>query len=733
MSISTLNLNAIKERIVETILSEQMSSGEISPEDIKRLRKEYLEKFQSSQLATRVRTQSGVTSADDFNDTAFEMYADLLATFKYINELDRIIKSHSELNVSAVNTMTAMLQSVEETLSAYEQTLAEQNRINCHVIHFNDGSSTSTNVNQYTDRFGQDVEPSTYCQVDVMNQNLSLPYLRRQNMITYSDDVSAGYVQLSKQLCGLFSYGTSEGKKLERITDTSFQTYWSDTLFTDEPIRISFDSVRPTDETKLKDYYYGIQNGALFELEFVFESISRLNELSLVPYSQFPFELVAIRYKTTDDIDEPLKEVLAPDLAGNKKQRLTLERPITVQFEEINCKRLYVICNQVHYTKESLLVDSLELFKNALWMGMNEDNNDPIQVPDETAYYPVIQDRLKKDAIYRFMSQLAEKAKNVDLEDILLKSNQTLTPLTKYRYQYGFYNISPNFVEFEETGVFVTTPLKASGNIHSIQLEADETLAEAGNEVLTDIEYYISLSGSNESSEWIPILPINRDEVKCERLLLTDNYCPLRFPAVYVLSVQSSGQLLIEGQDYQLLKDSLDQIVGIKINNFSSSLIYTVRYVPTDEPKTLTLIEEHSPKLNNLTEIITANGSSYYDLSEYPYQEEMTTTTEVKLFDKETGVILSESAGEIMCVTDYLSTEDSHLNFDPSLGVFQYYTYKNQIFFNQEIPSRYDIEINYQHSMSSFCVKAILRRNSREYKWLTPRLSELRLKVDTVN
>lgn len=732
MSISTLNLNVVKERIIEIILNEQMSSGEIASEDIKRLRDEYKEKFQSSQLVTQVRTQSGITSATNFNDTAFELYADLLTTFKYLNELDRLIKSHSELNISAVNTMTAMLQSVEETLSAYERTLAEQNRINCHVVHFNDGSSTSTNPEQYTERFGEGIETHHYCQVNVTNHHLCLPYVRRQNMITYSDEVSAGYVRLSKQLCGLFSYGTNEGKKLERIVDTSFQTYWSDTLFTDEPIRISFDSVRPTDPSKMKDYYYGIQNGALFELEFVFESISRLNELSLVPYAQFPFELVAIRYKTTDDDEEPLKEVVTPDLNSAVNAHIILDKPVTLQFEEINCKRLYVICNQVHYTKESLLVDGLELFKNALWLGMSEETS--FEMPSgELAYAPMIQDRLKEDAIYRFVNQLSEKTQNLELEDILLKSDSVLSSLSKYRYQYGFYNISPNFVEFEETGVFVTTPIAASGNIHSITLEADEALAGVGQEILTDIEYYVSLGSGTDGANWLPILPINRQEIQCERLLIDGDHCPLRFAATHVLGIQSGGQLLLEGQDYRLVKDNEQNIIGIRIHGYLPTLIYTVRYVPLPDAKTLTLIEEHAPKLTNLTEILTATGSSYYDLAEYPYQEESTVSTEVKLFDKETGLITSQGAGEIICVTDYLSPQDSHLHFDPTSGKIQYYTYKNQIFFNQPIPTHYDIEINYQHSVSSFYIKTILRRNSREHKWLTPRLTELRLKIDTVN
>ena len=183
-----------------------------------------------------------------------------------------------------------------------------------------------------------------------------------------------------------------------------------------------------------------------------------------------------------------------------------------------------------------------------------------------------------------------------------------------------------------------------------------------------------------------------------------------------------------------MVRNLHQQIIGVRINGYLTTSIYTAHYTPSREAKELALIEGYTPKLSNITESISATGATYYDLSEHPYQEiETEFPTEMKLFDKETGRILSQNSGEIVCVISYTNPEESYLNFDPSSSKIQYYTYKNQIFFSQPIPSHYDIEINYQHSISSFCVKAILRRNSREHKWLTPRLSKLKLKVDTVN
>ena len=374
-----------------------------------------------------------------------------------------------------------------------------------------------------------------------------------------------------------------------------------------------------------------------------------------------------------------------------------------------------------------------DLFKNTLWLGLNGDGQSHTLSEDVT-YRPMYYDRFKEDIDYNVLTQLNEKVDQLDLEKILLKSDSYLSSLSKCRYQYGFYNISPNFVEFEEAGVFVTNDFSSTGNIRSIMLEAEETLPGANGTVLTDIEYYISTGDSLNAKDWLPILPVNRQEIKSERLQLDGDYCPLRFPATYLLSIQSSGQLLTEGQDFQVVRDNNQQIIGVRINGYLSTSIYAAHYVPSSEAKELTLIEGYKPKLSNITESISATGVTYYDLSEHPYQETDTEfPTEIKLFDKETGRVLSQNSGDVICVTEYMNPEESYLNFDPSSSKIQYYTYKNQIFFSQPIPSNYDIEINYQHSVSSFCVKAILRRNSREHKWLTPRLSKLKLKVDTVN
>ena len=52
MSISELNLNQVKEQVVELILESQLVSGEISADDVKRLREEYKTRFQANLLAT---------------------------------------------------------------------------------------------------------------------------------------------------------------------------------------------------------------------------------------------------------------------------------------------------------------------------------------------------------------------------------------------------------------------------------------------------------------------------------------------------------------------------------------------------------------------------------------------------------------------------------------------------------------------------------------------------------
>lgn len=758
MKQSPVSLEETKNKIIDYILDDLINQKQLlsSEKDLKR--RELEAAIHEKELITIYREQGGVTNSLDFNQTAYELYVDLLTTFKFLNDIEKTISKHQEINQSSLNNLNAVIAKAEEQLYAFEQSLTSKKRPVYVIENFNDGNLESSDSALYTERFGEEIEKTNRALVNLSEQKLTLPYRRQNNMIAYSESVSAGTVQLSKQICGVFSYGTSYGKQTEHLIDTSMQTYWSDTLFTDEPIQVAFASQRPINPVDLANHYYGVQHGALFELEFVFESISRINELSLVPYSQFPMDLVAVRYRSSDDPNEPLQEIIVPDQENEQLRGGAIMKPVSFQFAPINCKRLYVICNQIHYVKDSFLVNSLDLFKNDLWFNLNDGKREQSTIQPEYHFQPLYDDRKTLKPELKLIEEMRSKKSTLDLKDLILNANSYMKSMTKYRYQYGFYNIAPCYVEFEPTGVFVSNAIETDGTIKSITLKTEEQQGVVGQKIVTDIEYYVSY-GASVGQTWVPILPYGKRIIECERLQILNDRCPLRFKAERLMEVQKEDRLLIEGIDYSLVKEGL-LITAIIIPDFDEGSIYTVRYKPSDSYQVLNLIQDQAPieddypedvptrqaqleTYSNVGETVgatnrldnfSATGSSYYRLSEFPYFGPYNgVPTNLKLSDRQNGIILTQDGKQIECVTDVLDPEESYKNFDSKTNRIQYYTHKNVLYFNQPIESKYDIEINYRHFVSSFRVKVILRTNSSEQTWVTPSVSQMRFEIQTAD
>lgn len=723
MKLSLMNLDDIKNQVVKFIVKDMILNQEIQESQRIEKEKELALRIQSSEIVTQLRPQEGVTNSLTFNAVNQELYLDLLTLFKYINEVEKSISKHTELNLSSIRTLQNQLADLEDHVESLERTLANRNLTYFHVENFNNSNTASTEVEDYTERYGETVTLSSHAFMNTQENALMLPYLRQHNMMTYSDSVSVGEVKLRKQVCEAFSYAQTYAKDLERLIDTSSQTFWSESLFVEEPITLQFSSVP---DEGLENFYYGIGRGALFELEFHFESVVRINELALNPYIQYPLELVAIRYSSSDELEDSVFEVVSPTQDNPLYQSQMMDGSLSLRFPDINCKHLFLVFNQKHYVKESFLLNSLDLFKNHLWDQLHKRDYQYNSISPQLLFKPVYLDQERRLPEVRYLNELKGLNQPIDLHKFLLSGPDYARVMTKYHYQYGFYNIAPNFVEFEETGIFTSKPIQVSGNIKAIQLEVDQLLGSSSSQCLSDVEYYVSCS-LDQFNDWQAILPRNLSRVECERLQSGVDYCELRFPATQLLSVKYEQESLVEGVDFEAVKNG-ETIVGLDMPNFKESGMYTVAYVPHESAREINLVQQDVPILFNKLETIKGNNRSYYELEEFPYLSELEMTN-VKLINKENGIVMTQENQDLDCVTDLLDAANSFKRFNLASSRFQYYIYKNHLYFNHPIPLHYDIEINYQHFISSFKIKLILRKNTKDEGWITPIVRQLKAEI----
>ena len=187
------------------------------------------------------------------------------------------------------------------------------------------------------------------------------------------------------------------------------------------------------------------------------------------------------------------------------------------------------------------------------------------------------------------------------------------------------------------------------------------------------------------------------------------------------INLKKDNNIVFE-KDYS--KDPAGHYYAIQINNYDFDAVYSVNYSPIDGADILDL----SQKLATSIESFDGSNKTFFKLNDEPYIDDTDNYCSVKLTDVSKNTTGTEI--EVKNVTEASNQSISYKNFIGD-GTYQYYVYKNIIYFNKPIPKNYIIDISYRHLISKFRTKAIFRRNSSRDGWLTPILNEIKYDIET--
>ena len=752
------SLDRLKEEMTEKVISKLSNIRYMTSTEKEIYKADLISKVKEKMLATTVRTQSELTDAYDYNQTAYEIYLDILTTFDYVNELYSNINCHQQLNESIINTLYSTISSLNDKLDEYEAVIGTAGSPECFIEGFRTQNNQETDSSYYTERYGEIMPISTYVKFNPEQENITLNYTRQQNVMVYKSGVQLGEINITKQYGSGFITARNSEAKLENAIDTSTSTYWSETILADAEIKIVGDGFNnPDGLSKSNRSFYNLPRGAMCELCLTFEALAKINEIVLRPFGNFPIDIVAIRYSLADDEDDDIYDVVCPD---NEKyswlNSKTIKQEYAFHFPQITCKKLYILINQLHCIKNTYLLSCNQMFKNELWFNATYDETQNAIMENTTVFAPNYLDRAEEDNVWTYVNNKMVTNKNIDINDLLLNNNNKYIPVTKYQYTYGFYNIAPNFVEFQKAGVYVSQEIEVSGPIDTIKLTSEEEhFVDTDGYIGTDIEFYITSKKNPSYKDWKSICPTNKDYVHKELLQLDYDYCYLRHPAVCgnVITYDKEGKqqvsmvrpyvyindiLMIEDADYILRYDKDGNVIAVEISNIDHFALYTVSYQPVDFSKELSLIDEDNPIPNNSYEEIMGNGTACYRLDSYPFYSRTNpelTTSYVKIIDIDTNKVLNQTNRDnspIQCVTNKENTNESYKNFIANSNKIQYYTNGRYIYFNRPITSNQKIEINYPSFDCKIRLKAILRRNTKKDSWITPVLKKYKLEFTTI-
>lgn len=752
------SLDKIKEEMVDKVISELSDIRYMTSIEKELYKSELITKVQQKLLATTLRTQSELTNADDYNQTAYEIYLDILTTFEYVNELYSTISCHQQLNESIVNTLYSTIAALNDKLDEYEAVIGTAGSPECFIEGFRTQNNQETDASYYTERYGEIMPVATYVKFNSEQENITLNYTRQQNVMVYKSGVQLGEINITKQYGSGFITARNSEAKLENAIDTSMSSYWAETILADAEMKVVGEGFSHSDGLgQTNRSYYDLPRGAMCEICLTFEALAKVNEIVLRPFGNFPIDIIAIRYSLSDDEDDDTYDVVYPD---NQKYSWLSSKSINQEyafhFPQITCKKLYILINQLHCIKNTYMLSCNQMFKNELWFNATYNDTDDVKMEDTTVFAPNYLDRAAEDPVWRYINNKMVTNKNLDMNDLLINNNNKYMPVTKYQYTYGFYNIAPNFVEFQKAGVYVSQEIEVSGPIDTIRLTSEEEhFIDTDGYVGTDIEFYITSKKNPSYKDWKPICPSNKDYIHKELLQLDYAYCYLRHTAVCgnIVTQDKNGQqqvtmvrpivymndiLMTEDADYILRYDDDGNVIAIEISNIDHFALYTVSYQPTDSSKELSLIDEDNPIPNNSYEEIMGNGTACYELESFPFYSRTDpdlTTSYVKIIDIDTNKVLNQTNQEnspIQCITNKENPSESYKNFIANTNKIQYYTNGRYIYFNRPITANQKIEINYPSFDCKVRVKAILRRNTKKDLWITPVLKSYKLEFTTI-
>lgn len=731
----TLDINKIKSDIIEKLLDD-LTSLATSDSERKTMRLELEGKIKKNLLITDIPSTDIEVDADKINDVMNSIYIDLLTTFGVLNNMSEELTKYNISYTTYINYINSRIDEINDMLEACRHSLTSIYMPAFHIERFRTSDKFDKTRVIQRDRYGGYIPSYCYANFNEKEQHITLPLLRQDNSLRYDDKVATAYINPYFQLGDGFIDLKNNQTDMENVIDESETSFWSDTILSDAPFRVSFLDKKPEALFVGDNYYYDIDNGAVCELEINFESVNTVNEITLNPFTKYPVRIVAIRYKQTDDTDEELKEIVYPDNAQSMLRDTFTKTQVSYKFKDILCKKIYVLFVQEHYLRKTYVYNPIDVYKSDMWFNSKNDKRRKVI---DAEFKPNYSDRTLYSAMWNNANDKVLATNSQDLSNIVIGSTDQNRKVIKYEYEYGFYNIGCLNNHYDRTGFYISKPIKPGTNIKQVKIKTKEAhQLDSLDHIVTDIEYYITGSENPEEyTDWYPILPDEITTINSELLMITGGTrAYLRFETDNIHCIMKNGEPLPNTSTEDIINKTLSTEVNfdtnertnhiwcVQIFNYDYDAVYSIKYDPIKGSDVLDL----GDKISTSIETFDGANKNSFVLQNEPYVDSTTDYCSVKLTDVSKNTSGTEI--EIENVTDIGNQSLGYKHFT-SNNTYQYYVYKNTVYFNKPVPKNYIVEVSYRHLISQVRAKALFRRNSTKDGWLTPILSEIKYDIET--
>ena len=724
---SNYNLNKIKDDIIDNVIDDIVNSTSKTDAEKEAQRAILKSRIKKYMVITNTNVSTVNVDAENINQFSNEIYVDLLTLFATLNCTSEAINRCGVSQDVALNSIKSNIMQFRDRLESCRNSISADNSKKCFIERFKNANGfDKTSRIMQRDRSGQYFPKKCYVRYNSEESNITLPLLNRDNSLKYDNKIETASISKSFQLGrGFVDLSNKDINGVENAIDGGKRA-WSETILSDAPLKTSFLSKRPKYLYLNDKYFYGMNEGAICELEIKFESINTINEIVLDPCCKYPIDILAIRFKLSDDESEPLMEIVSDDVKDIHLKSVFTKDNKTYRFPDILCKNLYILFTQRHYTRETYTYDASCVYKNTLWF---DSCNKMLDKVKNAIFKPLYYGR---DIISSSWQNINNKVvtSSEDIADILIGDKKSCRKVIKYEYNYGFYNIGCFNSSYDRVGFYVSKPIETKGNIKKVKLNTvEEHQKDSVGHTVTDIEYYITGSAAPTPSEWIPILPEGKEIIESEMLFITGGTrAYFRFEAEEVYAVMKNGIPIPKNSpEYHLdINKRTGKYWCVMIFNYDYDAVYSVKYKPVSGSDNVDLSNYNCTRV----ETFEGNNDSVITLKNIPYIDTSDNYCIVMITEVDSSI--QGQAVKAKNITDIMNPSESYKNLNTSTSEFEYYIYKNTLYFNREIPKGYLIDVTYRHAITNIRTKAILRRNTVKDGWLTPVLKEIKYNIETL-
>lgn len=617
----------------------------------------------------QLRIQSGKTNSLEYNTTLREVLADLSALYHESTLLDAIISNNAKINLSTITEIESEINRIERKIESinlladnhegYSSTSRDDFFDEEKRQRSREGSAEGLFADRDSPK-GEVLPKELDAHVDKSVGCLELPLSSSNYDRLHLNGSTVATIEILEQVGEGFK-DFDPSYSIDKAIDIEEDTFWGEVILADEPLRVPLD---------------GVDRGAVCKFKITLPNPSTVSEITILPYSEFPIELVSIAY-TIDDVDSLggyIKE-------WDRENPCFIDSSFKYNFPAVTAKSLIITICQQHSNRQSYIITEEQKQNRQLWSKVsaiekeitlntpwieNEDIENPSVTQDkidelDSTWQIYLKDKdRKKSIIDRIIVALRKIVTFGQYEEPKEKAPKRVQ-VDKFEYIYGAYDIGVYGKEYHPTGIYVSKPHNMAGNIMQVVLEAEEehpvfyknyregqdlrrgiiqkkiwsgdSIINSGDPLRrTSVEYYVTAKENPENKDWIPILPLGQNGVNQEVIRFSDGRvgnAKLRFPCDKdkPFHLYKNEEPLRYGIHWSFSEEKngllSDQKIEIRPGVWDPNSIFSIDYYPSGNPHLvdfIAAIEERNLKPSTTSEYFFGTDKNCrVQLSRYPF------------------------------------------------------------------------------------------------------------------